>query len=120
MASDASSQRESIMGQLSFAVGKPAVAVSYGQNVVPFNTRRHTARVRLSPAAQPRLSEAVVVRLPNARRTDETISKRRAESSDCDEMRFTSFDFVATAFLILSVFSGPALVWSLLRAASLG
>jgi hypothetical protein len=28
-------------------------------------------------------------------------------------MRFTSFDFVAVAFLILSVFSRPALVWSL-------
>jgi hypothetical protein len=120
MVSDASSQRESVMGQLSFAVGKPAVAVSYGQNVVPFNTRRHTARARLYPAAQPRLPEAVVVRLPKAPRTDETIGKRRAKSSDSDEMRFTSFDFVAVAFLILSVFSGPALVWSLLRAASLG
>jgi hypothetical protein len=108
------------MGQLSLAVHKPAVAVSYRQNVVPFSTRRHTARVRLSHTAQPRLSEAVVVRLPKAPRTDETISKRRAEPSDSDEMRFTTFDFVATAFLILSVFSGPALVWSLLRAASLG
>jgi hypothetical protein len=108
------------MGQLSFAVGKPAVAVSYGQNVVPFNTGRRGARVRLYPAAQPRLPEAVVVRLPKTPRTDETISKGRAMSSDSDEMRFTSFDFVATAFLILSVFSGPALVWSLLRAASLG
>ena len=108
------------MGQLSFAVDRPAVAVSYGQNVVPFNTGRRTARVRLSPAAQPRLSEAVVVRLPKAPRTDETIGKRRAESSGSDEMRFTTFDFVATALLILSVFSGPALVWSLLRAASLG
>jgi hypothetical protein len=29
-------------------------------------------------------------------------------------------DFVATAFLILSVFSAPALVWTLVRSASLG
>jgi hypothetical protein len=108
------------MGQVSFAVGKPAVAVSYGQNVVPFNTGRRRARVRLYPAAQPRLSEVVVVRLPKTPRTDETISKGRAMSSDSDEMRFTSFDFVAGALLILSVFTGPALVWSLLRAASLG
>jgi hypothetical protein len=119
MVRDASGQQESVMGQLSFAVGKPAVAVGYGQNVVPFNTGRG-ARVRLYPAAQPRLSELVVVRLPKAPRTDETISKGRAKSSDSDEMRFTSFDFVAVAFLILSVFSGPAVVWSLLRAASLG
>jgi len=34
-------------------------------------------------------------------------------------MRFTPLDFVVTAFLILSAFSGPALVWTLL-AASLG
>ena len=109
------------MGQLSFAVGKPAVAVSYGQNVVPlFNKGRRGARVRLYPAAQPRLPEAVVVRLPKAPRTDETVSKKRAGSSDSDEVRFTSFDFVAMAFLILSVFTGPALVWSLLRAAPLG
>jgi hypothetical protein len=120
MLRDASGQQESVMGQLSFAVGKPAVAVGYRQNVVPFNTGRHRARVRLYPAAQPRLLEVVVVRLPKAPRTDETISKRRAESSDSDEMRLTSFDFVAVAFLIVSVFSGPALVWSLLRAASLG
>jgi hypothetical protein len=109
------------MGQLSFAVDQPAVVVSYGQNVVPFNTGRRRARVRLPPAAQPRLSEVVVVRLPKAPRTDETISKRRAQSSDSDEMRFTTFDFVATALLVLSVFSGPALVWSLLMSAvSLG
>jgi hypothetical protein len=87
MVSDASSQRESVMGQLSFAVGKPAVAVSYGQNVVPFNTRRHTARARLYPAAQPRLPEAVVVRLPKAPRTDETIGKRRAKSSGSEDNR---------------------------------
>jgi hypothetical protein len=108
------------MGQLSFAVGKPAAAVSYGQNVVPFNTGRRRSPVRLYPTAQTRLSEVVVVRLPKAPRTDETISKGRAKSSDSDEMRLTSFDFVAVAFLILSVFTGPALVWSLLRAASLG
>jgi hypothetical protein len=99
------------MGQVSFAVGKPEVAMSYRQNVVPFNTGRHRARVRLYPAAQPRLSEAVVVRLPKALRADETISKRRAKSSDSDET-FTSFDFVAVTLLILSVFSGPALVWA--------
>jgi hypothetical protein len=68
------------MGQLSFAVGKPAVAASYGQNVVPFNTRLHTARVRLYPAAQPRLSEVVVVRFPKAPRTDETVSTRTDET----------------------------------------
>jgi hypothetical protein len=108
------------MGQLSFAVDKPAVAVSYGQNVVPFNKARHAARVRFSRAAQPRQSEGVVVRLPKVPGAGETISKRRAESSDGGEMRFTTLDFVATAFVILSVFTGPALVWSLLRAASLG
>jgi hypothetical protein len=39
---------------------------------------------------------------------------------DSNEQRFTPFDFVATAFLILSVFAAPALVWTLLRSASLG
>jgi hypothetical protein len=105
------------MGQVSFAVGKPEVAMSYRQNVVPFNTGRHR---RVYPVAQRRLSEVVVVRLTKAPRADETISKRRAKSSDSDEVRFTSFDLVALAFLILAVFSGPAVVWSLLRAASLG
>ena len=108
------------MGQLSFAVVKPAVAGSYGQNVVPFNTGLRPARIRLSPAAQQRLSEGVVVRLPKAPRAEGTTSKRRAESSDNNEPRFTPFEFVATAILILSVFSAPALVWSLLRSVSLG
>jgi hypothetical protein len=36
------------------------------------------------------------------------------------ETRFSSFDFIATALLILSVFAAPALVWSLLRSASFG
>jgi hypothetical protein len=109
------------MGQLSLAVDKPAVTVrSYRQNVVPFNTARHGARVRLSPATQRRLSEGVVVRLPKAPPAHETASKRRAESSDSGEMRFTTLDYVATAFLILSVFAGPALVWSLVRAVSFG
>jgi hypothetical protein len=100
------------MGQVSIAVGAPEVVVSHRQNVVPFNTGRHGARVRGYPAAQPRLSEAEVVRFPKAPRTDEIISKGRATSSDSDETRFTSVDFVAVTLLILSVFSGPALVWA--------
>jgi hypothetical protein len=74
---------------------------------------------RWNPAAR-LCNTALQFRLPKAPRTDETVSKKRAESSDSDEMRFTTFDFVATALLVLSVFSGPALVWSLLRAVSLG
>src|SRR5271170_2170959 len=105
------------MGQPSFTVDKPAVAVrSYRQNVIPFNTAWDGARVRLSPPGQPRLSEGMVVRLPKAFRAHETTSKRRGESSDSGEMRFTTLDYVATALLILSVFAGPALVWSLVRA----
>jgi hypothetical protein len=116
-----SDQREGVMGQFSLAVDKPAVAVrSYRQNIIPFNTARYGARVRFSPATQPRLSEGVVVRLPKAPRAHKITSKRRAESSDSGEMRFTTLDYVATTFLILSVFAAPALVWSLVRAASLG
>jgi hypothetical protein len=54
-----------------------------------------------------------------APRIEEGNTKRRADANN-DETRFTAFDFVVTAFLILSVFSGPALVWTLLSAASLG
>jgi hypothetical protein len=107
------------MGKLSFAVDEP-VAVSYRQNVLPFDAARHRAGVRLSRAARPRPSEGVVVRLPKAPCTDETISKSRAKPPPNGETRFTVLDFVATAFLILSVFSAPALVWSLVRTASLG
>jgi hypothetical protein len=73
------------------------------------------------------LSGGVVVHLPlaNGRSRsisfgEESITKVRAKSSDGNEMRFTSFDFVATALLILSVFAAPALVWALLRSASFG
>jgi hypothetical protein len=108
------------MGMLSFAADEPAVARSYGQNVLPFNTARHRSRVRLSHAGERRVPEGVVIRLPKAPRADLALDKRRAEPADSGEMRFTVLDFVATALLILSVFSGPALLWSLVRAASFG
>jgi hypothetical protein len=50
---------------------------------------------------------------------EERIAKTPADSNN-DETRFAPLDFVVTAFLILSVFSGPALAWKLLSAASLG
>jgi hypothetical protein len=109
------------MGQFSLTVDQPAAAArSYRQNVIPFNTARYGARVRFSPATQPRLSEGVVVRFPKAPRAHETTSKRRGESSDSGETPLTTLDYVATAFLIVSVFTAPALVWSLVRTVSLG
>jgi hypothetical protein len=115
------------MGQLKFAAGKPAVAASARENVVPFDARRRVSRIRGTTDAQPRLPEAVVVpfALANegsrqgAPRAEESITKRAPKSSG-SEARFTTLDFVATAFLILSVFTAPALVWTMLRSASLG
>jgi len=112
------------MAQLSFAMDKPAIAARQRQNVVPFDLRRRASR-RRADVAQPVLSERVVLRLPlsnagNRQSVSRTIADGRAEPSGSNELRFTSFDFVATAFLILSVFTAPALVWTLLRSASLG
>jgi hypothetical protein len=112
------------MRQLSFAADKPAAVSSYGENVVPFDMRQRTSRVRLSSADRPRLPEGAVVRFPLANGESRQKGPRAEQStgqvdaSRTNEPRFTTFDFVATAFLILSVFAGPALVWSLLRSAS--
>jgi hypothetical protein len=120
-------RREDDMGQISFAVDKPALAGSQGKNILPFNARRRVPHVRLSPAIQPRSSEGVVVRLPlgawesrqRARGMEKGVTKNRGDLSN-NEMRFSPFDFVATAILILSLFSAPAVVWTLLKTASLG
>jgi hypothetical protein len=115
------------MGQLSFAIDKPAITANRTDNVVPFHASR-SSRSGLARATQSSLSEGVVVPLPlasgesrrGASRTEESISGSPAEPSSGKETRFTSFDFIATALLILSVFAAPALVWSLLRSASVG
>jgi hypothetical protein len=115
------------MGQLSFATQRPAITVSRTGNVVPFHASR-SSRNGLARATQLGLSEGVVVPLPlasresrrGASRTEESISDSPAGPSGGKETRFTSFDFIATALLILSVFAAPALVWSLLRSASFG
>ena len=115
------------MGQFSFAVHNAAIGASQGENVLRFHARRRGSRVRLSPTARPRLSDAVVVRFPlptvesrqRVPRVGDGITTRPADSNN-DETRFTPLDFVVTAFLILSVFSAPALAWTLLSAASLG
>jgi hypothetical protein len=115
------------MGQVSFAVDKPAIAASQGGIILPFNARRRVL-LGLSSATQPRLSEGLVVRFPlatvkgrqKAPRMEEGITKRRPDPSNSNETQFTPLDFVVTAFLILSAFAGPALVWTLASAASLG
>jgi hypothetical protein len=115
------------MGQVSFATDKPAITVSRTDNVVRFHASR-SSRNGLARVTQSGLSEGVVVPLPlasrqsrrGASRTEESISGSPAEPSGGKETRFTSFDFIATALLILSVFAAPALVWSLLRSVSVG
>jgi hypothetical protein len=114
------------MGQLSFAVDEPASAAGRVANVVPFKTRRRASSLLRDSAAQQDLSEGIVVRFLRADgegaapRRVESITKRQADSSGTGEQHFTPFDFVATAFLILSVFAAPALVWTMLRSVSLG
>jgi hypothetical protein len=116
------------VAQLSFAADKPAIVTSQREIVVPFDARRRAPRVRGATDAEPRSSEGVVVRLPlanresrqTAPRAEETTTKQRPAHSNSNERRLTTFDFVATAFLILSVFAAPALVWTLLRSASFG
>jgi hypothetical protein len=112
------------MGQLSFATDRPAIVVSRKDNVLPFDGRRRSSRPREASAVRPGVSEGVVVRLPPAnresRRSEEPTVNAKAQSSDSSEPRFTPFDYVATAVLILSVFAAPALMWTLLRSASLG
>jgi hypothetical protein len=106
------------MGQLSFATNRPANVVSRRDNVLPFDGQRRSSRIREASAARPGVPEGVVVRLPAANRA--SIVDAKAKSSDGSEQRFTPFDYVATAALILSVFAAPALVWTLLRSASFG
>jgi hypothetical protein len=116
------------MAQLSFAAHKPAIVPSQRENVVPFDARRRTSRARGAADALPRPSDGVVVRLPlategsrqSAPPTEESATKERPAFSGANERKLTTFDFVATAFLILSVFAAPALVWTLLRSASFG
>jgi hypothetical protein len=124
------------MGQLRITADEPAIVASPREigvrgNVVPFATRRRASPARSGSAArQP--SDGVVVRLALAKssgrgswpRTEvniaETRSKTQSESSRSTEQRFTPFDMVATAFLVLSVLAVPALVWTLLRSATFG
>jgi hypothetical protein len=115
------------MGQLKFAANQPAIAANRTENVVRFDARRRASHVRSDTDVQPRSSGGVVVRLPlaneetrqKAPRTDESTAKGRPEFAG-NETGFTTIDFVATAFLILSVFAAPALMWTLLRSASFG
>lgn len=116
------------MGQLKFAANQPAIAANRTENVVPFDARRRASQVRSDNDVQPRSSGGVVVRLPlannetrqKAPRTDENVANGRAQPSSTNDTALTTFDFVATAFLILSVFAAPALMWTLLRSASFG
>ena len=50
----------------------------------------------------------------------ETVIAQRPADSNNDKAQFARLDFVVTAFLFLSVFSAPALVWALLSAPFLG
>jgi hypothetical protein len=113
------------MGRLKLAANQPAVTNQSG-NVVPFDARRRASHVRGAADAQPRSSEGVVVRLPLANegtqkepRAEKSLAKGRSGPAG-SETGFTTLDFVASAFLILSVFTVPALVWTLLRSASFG
>ena len=105
------------MGQLSFAPDRPALVVSRSDNVLPFDGRR-SSRTREASAVRQGVRDAVVVHLPQANR--QGIVDARARPLAGGEQRFTPFDYVATAVLILSVFAAPALVWALLRSASFG
>jgi hypothetical protein len=115
------------MGQLKFPANQPAIVAKQTDNVVRLDARRRASFVRRAGDVQPRSSEGVVVRLPlaseatrqEAARTDESTAKGRPESAG-NETGFTTIDFVPTAFLILSVFAAPALVWTVLRSASFG
>jgi hypothetical protein len=115
---------ESVMGQLGFATDRPAILVSRSGNVLPFDAQRRSSRPRETSAVRPGVPEGVLVRFPLAngarRRSEEAAVDVNAKSSDGSEQRFTPFDYVATAVLILSVFAAPALVWTLLRTASFG
>jgi hypothetical protein len=115
------------MGQLSFATETPGITVSRTDNVLPFHASR-SSRNGLARVTQSGLSGGVVVSLPlasresrrGASRTEVSIGDSPTEPLGGKETRFTSFDFIATALLILSVFAAPALIWSLLRSASFG
>jgi hypothetical protein len=124
MTVDASGRRESVMAQLSLATDRPVTVVSRRGNVLPFVAQRRSSRIREGSVAQPGVSDAVVVRLPVAmrerRQREASVVNAKANSPDGSEQRFTSFDYVATAVLILSVFAAPALVWAMLRSASFG
>jgi hypothetical protein len=112
------------MGQFSFVTNRPAIVVSRSGNVVAFEGRQRPSRARQSSAVRPGATEGVVVRLPLAnrasRRSEDPTVDAKAKSPSGSEQRFTPFDYVATAVLILSVFAAPALVWTLLRSASFG
>jgi hypothetical protein len=112
------------MAQLSLATDRWATVVSRSDNVLPFDARRRSSRIREASAARPGVSNGVVVRLPVAiqesRQREASVIDAKANSPDGNEQRFTPFDYVATAFLILSVFAAPALVWAMLRSASFG
>lgn len=109
------------MGQLSFATNR--VVASRGGNVLPFDGQQRSSRARETSAIRSGVPEGVVVRLPLANRTSRRSEEpvdATSKSSHGSEQRFTTFDYVATAVLILAMFAAPALVWTLLRSASLG
>jgi hypothetical protein len=124
MVASAFGRRESLMAHLSLATERPAIVVSPKGNVLPFDARRRSSRIGETSSLRPDAREGIVVRLPlpnrQSRRSEASSFNAKAISSDGDEQRFTAFDYVATAFVILSVFAAPALVWALLRSASFG
>ena len=106
------------MGQLSFAPDRPALVVSRSGNVLPFDGRR-SSRTREASAVRSGVRGRGRCAFASGKSTA-SIVDAKAKSLDGGEQRFTPFDYVATAVLILSVFAAPALVWALLRSASFG
>jgi hypothetical protein len=112
------------MAQPSLATERPAIVLSRKDNVLPFDARRLALRVGQNSSPRLDRPEGIVVRLPLAnrqsRRGEASLVDAKAAASEGNEDHFTAFDYVATAFVILSVFVAPALMWALLRTASFG
>jgi hypothetical protein len=103
------------MAQASLAIQTGAATRSYRSgNVVSFDNYRRRSRVEHARETQ---SRGVVVPLPSStgsRAPKHEISGQvRPVNSNSEQL--TPIDYIASSLLLLSAFTGPALVWALLN-----
>ena len=103
------------MARPNLAMHTEPVARGYQRNVVPFDNHRRRLHLEHSSAGETHPRDVVVrLPLPAGSRALERRTDAQAPPSDSNGDRLTSTDYIVAFLLLLSTFTGPALVWTLL------